>query len=186
MKVSLIALIFLAVASSHAQSSQPTEAPTRAESRRIREIIEVTHCLKVGEIDWLSDSAVLEKAKILQVGLRHDRTTYPGKDVIFAVVLETPAKGDVFELTRENRQGVRSYRIENNGSFTLGAKGVKWRGEILGGIWTHEYIERNVRKLLKRRSITISIRAALRPNPQATCSSYASETIPESKVSSLK
>ena len=186
MNLGLLPLVLLVIPSLYAQASRPNAVPTRAESRRITEIIEVTHCLKVGDIDWLGDSAVLDKAKILQVGLRHDRKTYPGEDVIFIVVFENRTKGDVFELTRQDHKGIRSYRIENNGSFTLGPRGLKWRGEILGGIWTHEYIEENVRKLLKRRRIAISIKAALRPNPHVTCSSYVSEAIPESRVNGSK
>lgn len=139
---------------------------------RATEIARILHCLTDVELNWLGDSAKLDRAKALRVGLRHDRQTYPGKDFIFVVVLESSTKGDVFELTREDHKESRSCRIQNNGQSKIGHQGMEWPGEILGGIWTHEYVERNVRLLLKGPKITIPARAALKSNPRVTCSSY--------------
>lgn len=142
----------------------------RAETAK--ELIEIMHCLKVGDRDWLADSAALAKAKWLRVGITHDRRSYSGEDVIFAVVLESPASGDVFELTRHSDKTHREYTIENNGSFQLGRRGFEWRNEILGGIWTHEYFERNVRKIMRGSKIWVSAKSVLRPITGVSCGSY--------------
>lgn len=112
---------------------------------------------------------------MLRVALSHDRKAYRGKDFIVVVVLESATKGDVFELTREDHGKKRSFRIENNGSFKVGHKGMEWPGEILGGIWTHEYMDRNIRRLLTQPSIAVTVRTALRFDPKLTCSSYLSD-----------
>ena len=177
MKLVLMSLIAVIAVRCCGQSLAPTESLKRAaaQSAKMTEVIEVTHCLKAGDIDWLGDSAFLDKSKVLHVAFSHDRKTYPGQDVIFVVVLESGTRGDVFELTHENQGSKRNYRVENNGSFKIGPKGLKWTGEILGGIWTHEYIERNIRRLLRQPSVAIPVRTALRSYREITCSSYVSD-----------
>ena len=133
---------------------------------------EVMHCLKAGDLDWLGDSDVLESAKTFLVGLRHDRRTYPGENVITAVVFEGREHGDVFELTREDKGLIRTYKIQNNGSFKLDHKRIQWQGEILGGIWTHHYIEMNIMKIIRGPKIWVPLKSVLRPAPHVICQSY--------------
>lgn len=65
-----------------------------------------------------------------------------------------------------------SNTIENNGSFKLGPRGFEWRNEILGGIWTHEYVQRNVRKIMRGLKLWISVNAVRRPISDVSCNSY--------------
>lgn len=154
------------------QSERSADSSAQHYRLRVAEAREVMHCLKAGDLDWLGDSDVLDKAKTFRLGLRHDRRTYPGEDVITVVVFESREQGDVFELTRKDKGLIRTYRIQNNGSFKLGAKGMQWPGEILGGIWTHDYIEANIRKIMHGPKIRVPLKMALRPAPHVTCQSY--------------
>ena len=82
-------------------SAQPRQ---RAKKLQIAEATEIMHCLRARGLTWLGDAVpAIAKGKRLRVGLRHDRKTYPGQDVVFVVVFESPMRGDVFELTREDR-----------------------------------------------------------------------------------
>jgi len=125
-------------------------SPAVAGSAKYTELTAIVHCLTDVELNWLGDyPTTVEKAKKFRAGLRHDRRTYPGDDVIFAVVFESPTQGDVFELMHYWSGKQAKYNLENNGSFELRGKAFAWRNEIFGGIWTHEYIERNIRKIMR-------------------------------------
>jgi hypothetical protein len=171
----LSAFVFLAlVASALSLAQSPARTPAGRPSR-MSETIEIMHCLKARNLNWLGDSPpALEKAKRFHVGLRHDRKTYPGEDVVFVVVFENPTQGDVFELTREDHGRDRTYNLENNGSFRLGGKETRWPNEIFGGIWTHEYVEANIRKLTQSPKTWVQLNAVLKPLPEVTCSYYRS------------
>jgi hypothetical protein len=178
----LVASYGLALIATRHDCAQAVYAPrlsartaVAAQQSRAVEAIEIMHCLKAADLDWLADSPVLQRAKSFQVGLRHDRKTYPGEDVVFVVVFENPTQGDVFELTREDHGRDRTYRIENNGEFKLGRKGIEWPGEILGGNWTHDYIEANIRKLMHGPKIRVQLKTVLKPIQHVSCNSYMSK-----------
>lgn len=164
----VVGILSLAATLCHAQAGGP---PRPA---RTVEAFQVMHCLKTTDLDWLGNSPALERAKILEVGLRHDRKTYPGEDMVFVVVFEGPTRGDVFELTRKNHGRRRSYRIENNGEFKLRSGQVEWIGEILGGIWTHEYIEGNIKRIVRGPKTWVRVTDVLKPFHQVTCMSFVS------------
>lgn len=147
---------------------------TQLKPAPLSEAVEIAHCLKTADLDWLADSVVLETAKRVQIGLRHDRRTYPGQDVIIVVVFEGRSKGHVFEVIREDQEENRAYRIENNGSFRLGNYRMEWRGEILGGIWTHEYMEKNIRRIMRGPKVWVDVKTAEKPMPEVACTWYGS------------
>lgn len=132
------------------------------------------HCLKAQELNWIGNAIpALEKNKRFLVALRHDQKTYPREDIVFLTIFESPRKGDVFELTREDHGHRRTYNLDNNGSFVLGRE-TSWPNEIFGGIWTHEYFEKNIRKLRHGRKTWIRLQTAQRLRPEARCSYYGS------------
>jgi len=176
MKSRLIIFIVLVVYSSYGQSARPIGVPPAvAGPAKYAELTAIMHCLTDVELNWLGDyPPTVEKAKKFRVGLRHDRRTYPGDDVIFAVVFESPTQGDVFELMHYWSGKQAKYNLENNGSFELRGKAFAWRNEIFGGIWTHEYIERNIRKIVRGPKASVSLKTASKPITNVTCTYYGS------------
>lgn len=141
----------------------------------LMESAEILHCLTEVELNWLGDwPSALEKATTFHVGLTHDRKTYPGQDVIIVVVFRNRLRGDVFELTGERRRHKSKYNLENNGSFKIVHKEFTWPNEIFGGIWTHEYIEKNIRKIMRGRKIWIRLKTAQKLMPTVGCTWYGS------------
>lgn len=139
------------------------------------ETMDVMHCLKARELNWIGDAIpALEKNNTFLVALRHDRQTYPGEDFVFLAIFESPRKGDIFELTREDHGDRRTYNLANNGSFVLGGKETAWPNEIFGGIWTHEYFEKNIRTLRHSRKNWLRLQTIQRPRRQVSCSYYGS------------
>ena len=170
MKGFLIALLVLLKCTAGAAYSG------RSRLQHRQETLEVMHCLKSGDMEWLANSQALTNAKTFVVGLVHDRTSYEYHwDHIVVVVFENRTRGDVFDLTHEDQGNHRTYRIENNGEFRLGHAEVEWPGEILGGNWTHDYIERNIRRVMRRPKIRVQLKKLPRPFPQVTCTSYVSD-----------
>lgn len=149
--------------------------PHLQQGPKTAEAIEVMHCLKSGDLDWLGNSPMLENAKSVSMGLRHDRKSYEREDHIIVVIFEHRTRGDVFDLTREDRGNRRIYRIENNGEFSLEHKTIEWPGEILGGNWTHDYMERNIRRVMRGPRIRVQLEVLPRSFPQVTCTSYVSD-----------
>lgn len=142
---------------------------------KVAEAIAVMHCLKARELNWLGDAVpTIMKGKKFSVGLRHDRKTYPGEDIVFLVASESPTRGDVFELTRKDHGSHRIYNLENNGSYRLGVGETRWPNEIFGGIWTHNYVEKNIRKIVRGPKSWIRVAAPVHPLPSVTCSYYGS------------
>jgi hypothetical protein len=174
-----VLLVFLAATPDRAQATcapgKLARIAVAAQLSRTAETLEVMHCLKAGDLDWLGDSPMLDRAKWLRVGLRHDRKTYPGEDVLFVVVFENRVKGDVFELTREDTGRHRTYTVVNNGSIDPRRKGLEWVGDVLGGIWTREYIARNAMKVMHGPKVWVQLKTVFKPLPQVTCTSYVSQ-----------
>lgn len=175
MNLRLMAFIVFAVLSSLGQSLR--RAPTRSVAQRpnAREIAQVMHCLTAVDLNWLGDSpTVLENAKRFHVGLTHDRRTYPGTDMMFVAVFRTATEGDVFELTHQAQTTAEKYNLENNGSFRVRGKEFTWPNEIFGGIWTHEYVERNIRSIMRGPKFWVQSKVVVTPAGVA-CTYYGSE-----------
>lgn len=138
---------------------------------KINEAAEIMHCIHLA--DLLSDFPPLQKATSFDIGLRHDRKTYPGQDIVIVAVFESQTRGNAFELVKETKGAHRNYHFTNNGSFILGKKETRWLNEILGGNWTHDYIEGNVRKIARGARQRVELKTALRSNLNATCTYYS-------------
>jgi hypothetical protein len=177
MKLPSIAYIVFAIVGCHGQSANAVGAlpSAAAKSPQADEIIRIMHCLTEVELNWLNDSPpALEHIKRFQVGVRHDRETYPGDDVVIVAVFKSGTEGDVFELTHKGRGNSEKYNLENNGSFKLRGKGFVWPNEIFGGIWTHDYIERNIRRLMRGPKVWVR-RKDVKTATSVACTYYGLE-----------
>jgi hypothetical protein len=145
-------------------------APFQGQRLSTREVQNVTHCIKAGDRDWLD--APLSDAKSFYVGLTHDRRSYPGEDHIIAVVFQSRTAGQFFDITATcNDKCV--YTIQNNGAFKLQKKAIKLVGAPLGGIWTEEYLEKNIKKTFVGPKVRVQISDIIHINPEVICKSYA-------------
>jgi hypothetical protein len=161
-KFSLI--IFLFVFATHALP----------EGLKVLETQAVMHCIKAGDRDWLNGS--LSNATGFRVGLIHDRESYPSKDHIIVVVFETDSKGQVFDLTAECKNKQCVYTIVNNGSFMLNKSHLEFLDPPLGGVWTQEYLEANIRKITNARRTWVNLSTISAPLPEVSCTSYVQNT----------
>src|SRR5215469_7582052 len=133
-------------------------------------IAQVMHCIKSGDRDWLTSP--LSEAKELQVDATYDRTSYEGQTHIVLAVFQTPAKGQVFDLTLERKGSERIYTVENNGSFLITGDQIEFVDPPLGGVWTQETMERNIRKAIAGPKKRVAVSAISRSLPNVSCKSY--------------
>lgn len=133
-------------------------------------IAQVMHCIKSGDRDWLTSP--LSEAKELQVGATYDRKSYEGKTTIVVVVFQTPAKGQMFDLTEERKGSERIYTVENNGSFLITGNRIDFVDPPLGGVWTQETLARNMRRAIAGTRKRVAVSAISRAFPNVSCKSY--------------
>jgi hypothetical protein len=149
-----------------------TLAPTALpQSPCIPEVRRVTHCIKAGDREWLTEP--LANARSLRVAMVHDRTSYPGEDTIVVVVLETDYKGQFFAVQADCKKEQCTYDIQNNGSFTFKKNHFDFVDPPLGGVWTQERLERNIKKALSSRVTWLEVSSVLKPISRVRCTSYA-------------
>lgn len=159
----------------HSSRGQTLRSGGRSETR-VTESREIIHCLTAVELNCLGDwPPAVEKFNTLRVGLRHDYKTYAGQDVTIVVVLESATRGDVFELTQERRRHGRKFNLENNGSFKLRHNEFSWPNEIFGGIWTHEYMEKNIKRIMRGPKVWVDVKTAQKAMPEVSCTWYGTE-----------
>jgi len=114
----------------------------------------------------------LSSAKSIHVSLTHDRQLYPGEDHIIAVVFQSRTVGQFFDITANcNRKCV--YTIQNNGVFKVEKNAINFVGAPLGGTWTQEYLEKNIKKTLNGPKTRVQISDIINVSPEVSCSSYA-------------
>src|SRR5215471_3203548 len=115
MRLALMILMAFVGSTCYGQSLRPAKASTLTnESSKASEVVQIVHCLTEVRLNWLGEfPPAIEKAQTFHVGLRHDRLTYPGKDIVFVAVLESATAGDVFELTHERSGSQEKFNLEN-------------------------------------------------------------------------
>ena len=131
------------------------------------------HCIKSGDRDWLSPP--LSEARTLRFGFGWDRRSNRGQSHLIVVVYEDRSKGQVLDLLEEHSNGQLRITVVNNGSFRM-LFGKVDMDELLGGVWTYEYLQRNVRSILKQQVYSTPISTLLRRFPGVACSSYVEMT----------
>jgi hypothetical protein len=55
----------------------------------------------------------------------------------------------VFDINANISGGRKVFTIENNASFSLRGSAIEYGSSPLGGIWMHEYLERNIKMAIK-------------------------------------
>lgn len=176
----LVGIVLLAATLCHAQAADAPKPQPRPASRvhlsRLQETKAIMHCLTAYHLNWIGDALpAIERMKVFHVGLRHDRKTYPGEDMVFLVVFKNRLQGDVFELTVRGSRNHPLYNLDNNGSYKLGGKYIEWPNEIYFGIWTHEYFERNIRAIRRGPKVWMSRKTVTRPVPGISCDYYGQD-----------
>jgi hypothetical protein len=101
------------------------------------------------------------------------RSTHPKDDAgeFFLVVYESSSKGDVYVFTRDYQQGKTVLNLVNNARFTGGPTGLNLI-DPLGGIWTYEHIERNVKRAMRGKRYSIPAGSLLGSSPAFACHHY--------------
>lgn len=176
----VVGIVLLAATLCYAQAAEVGKPRPRAASRlhlsRLQETEAIMHCLTAYHLNWIGDALpAIEKRRLFHVGLRHDRRTYPGEDTVFLVVFKNRLQGDVFELTLSGSGAHRLYNLENNGSYRFGGKETGWPNEIFGGIWTHEYFERNIRAIRRGPKVWVRLKSVTQPVPGISCDYYGQD-----------
>jgi hypothetical protein len=133
-------------------------------------IEQVMHCIKTVDGGWLTSP--LEEAKSLEVGTRYDRRSWERENHVVVAVFQTPVKGQVFDLTEERKGPKRIYTIENNGSFLIKRGEIDFVDPPLGGVWTQENLEGNIRKIKAGAKKRVAVSTSSRSFPNVSCKSY--------------
>lgn len=140
----------------------------RAEEGPPKILSEAAHCLV--KDDWLAPAD--SKKGNLTLGYLTDTKTYPGEKVLFVVAFTGRRKGRIFELTATEHGGQDSLRVENNGKFKESPSEINFVEELLGGVWTHAYLESAIRQIDSSPRFVISIKELRDGYRDVQCSSY--------------
>jgi hypothetical protein len=95
---------------------------------------------------------------------------------LFVVIYESRSTGQVFDLLDETRDGGRKLTVTNNGRFSVDGARIKYLGEILGGIWTHELFDRTIKEVSAKPSFSVPVSRIMQSFPGTRCSSYVEKT----------
>jgi hypothetical protein len=137
-------------------------------------VLDAMHCIKSGDRDWLIPPLSDERG-LLRFGFKWDRASWPGQRNLFVVIYESRSIGQVFLLADETKNGKTRLTIANNGRFSVEGPRIKYLGEILGGIWTHELFDRTIKEVLAKPWFSVSVSRITQTFP-GTCSSYVEQT----------
>jgi hypothetical protein len=100
-----------------------------------------------------------------------DEQSYRGERHLWLFLLRGRGVYDVFDV-EVIRQPHRVYSLVNNATIRWDGRTIRELGALLGGIWTHNVMERNFRAALKTQSI--QVRADALVHRRVRCRSYAS------------
>ena len=157
MKLSAFALVLLACASAVPQTqSRPG-------------LLEALHCIRAVDSNWL-DSPLAER-KVLVAGYIRDSESYPGYTHLMVVIYETQSRGAYFDMVLEVQGTKHLMTLANAGAFKLRSGKLDFSPPD-GGLWTQDYIERGIRKAMRRPRTQFSLQTVLKSPPELTCKSY--------------
>jgi hypothetical protein len=141
-----------------------------AQARAPRTLVQALYCLKMEHGGWLNSS--LAEQLRLRANFMRDVTSDPGKEHFIVVLLESGSKGQVFDLVRTRHAAQTSWKIENNGNFLVTKSQIEFV-DVLGGTWTQEHLERNVKQALLQKGFLVDAKALTAGDSKIACSCYA-------------
>jgi hypothetical protein len=132
-------------------------------------LIHAAQCLSA------KDFLELPHSRPLNFGYLLDTKSYPGKEVIYAIeyTSHNRSRGLVFVLFLEEKDHQRVFNIQNNATFVMARGNVKFTGEALGGVWTHQHLEDAIKQIGIQPSFAIPVADIRTPSAQIRCESYA-------------
>ena len=135
-------------------------------------LLQILHCAKTDKFGLLDAS--LKKDGVIKASWRHSRHSDPGVGEEYFIVLpDSEKRRDVLVYTRNHKNGRIHFYLVNNGALSTKD------GEVnvldpLGGIWTHNHINQNVKRALRSGEYSIPARNLIGPQfANVGCHSYS-------------
>ncbi len=131
-------------------------------------LIHAAQCLSA------KDFLELPHSRPLNFGYLLDTKSYPGKEVIYAIeyTSHNRSRGLVFVLFLEEKDHQRVFNIQNNATFVMAKGNVKFTGEALGGVWTHQHLEDAIKQIEHQPIFAIPVENLSVPSTLISCESY--------------
>ena len=158
-----------AIGASLTAFAQALPAPAAVPHNGVRAM----HCIKSGDRDWLIPPPS-GNSGTLRFGFTRDRKSYPDQSHVIVVVYESRSKGQVFDLLEKPTKGQVRLIVVNNGRFSVTGSKVQV-DEILGGVWTNQFLTKAIRAILADRSFSVQVSRLKQSFPDTVCSSYAAK-----------
>ena len=133
---------------------------------------DASHCLVTEKQDWLAVRNT--HTKVLELGYLIDPKSDPGVNHIYVVVYASAerSKGRVFDLRYQENANGTLFDVQNNASFEITEKAIKFIDPPLGGTWTQAHLQSAIRLAGRKTSIKLSIADLMAPYPGVSCRSY--------------
>ncbi len=134
-------------------------------------LLRAAQCLEAKK--FLSSS---EAAK-LTFGYSLDEKSYPGDRVIYVVKYAAPTRSDglVFAIFLTEHDGHLAFELQINDSFVLSKdepSGVSLVNPPLGGTWTQEHLESDIKEIEKQPRFALSVKDLSAADPSLVCEAY--------------
>lgn len=130
------------------------------------------HCLAHYGFEPLADASHAHSA-----GYLFDTKTWPDDKYLVVVIYtdQNRRKGFVYGFSVEENAGQRVLHLDNNGQFDRSTKDTHWEGDLLGGVWTHEYFQRAIARIGSRPASLLLPKELRATMPSVSCTSYADQ-----------
>jgi hypothetical protein len=143
-----------------------------AQTHAQQDVTQALHCLKT-EHGGCLDASLLARPR-LRINVTQKRTSSPDTTRFVILVLESRSKGQIFDLVRTSQHAEANWKIKNNGNFEVTKSGIEFV-DVLGGVWTQEDLERNVKQALRRKTLLVDLRNLDTKKSGVVCSCYADQ-----------
>ncbi|HYX53810.1 MAG TPA: hypothetical protein VE783_10200 [Candidatus Limnocylindrales bacterium] len=153
-------LFFIAVGSAAAQRQKQPPALLQ----------DAVYCATTDHGGWLNPQ--LHKDKKVRVSFTIDRKSYEGKEHLVLVFNQSDSSAQAFDIIVTRSNHALNLHMVNNAGFKRISREFEWNYPPLGGVWTQEHFEQNIRNA--NSSGTYLIDPALSGKVKGvSCSSYA-------------
>jgi hypothetical protein len=135
-------------------------------------LLEAVHCLDSEAPGWPLQQ--IRKGSPLRLGYFLDKESYPGDEVLYLVDYQGSgrSKGLLYMIVLTEKDGHRSFDIQNNTRFLQSSKEIDFLNPPLGGIWTQQHIQSAIKRIGLRSTFLISTQDRAAAYPGTACRAY--------------
>ena len=140
-------------------------------------LFEAAQCLVTDPHHWVDVKGVKE----LNLAYLPESKSFGGEKYIYVIVYSTPKHedGSIFDIRLKDDDHKRVYSIENDASFTILNKEIKFDEPPLGGTWRENQLTTSIRLIQKHRKwYEAQVKQLLKPYTHFRCETNVEDMAP--------